>query len=170
MKIHNSAFLRPILFSLIIASGTSKGFADDQMLNCDNSLIEAFNNFHASVSSGVELGHAFDAISTAWLTKFFSKHIADDKERNLEISRAILFVMQNATYISDISEYSVECRKDVGRLVLTIVHPDPKITRAIINFSNENGQWKLVSILFSNDLIDRKNGPYKTWKHQKPDK
>lgn len=78
--------------------------------------------------------------------------------------------MQNATYISDISEYAVECRNDVGRLVLRIVHPDPKITRAIINFSNENGQWKLASILFSNDLIDRENGPYKTWKHQKQDR
>lgn len=170
MKIHNSAFWRSLLFFLIIASGTSKVFADDQILNCDNSLIEAFNNFHTSVSSGVELGHAFDAISTVWLTKFFSKHIADDKERNLEISRAILFVMQNSTYISNISEYSVECKNDVGRLVLKIVHPDPKITRAIINFSNENGRWKLVSILFSNDLIDRENGPYKTWKYQTPDK
>lgn len=73
MKIHNDAFFRMCLLTLAIISGTSKSFADDQMLNCDNSLIEAFNDFHASVSSGVELGHAFDAISTAWLTKFFFK-------------------------------------------------------------------------------------------------
>ena len=166
MKINSCVFLFAIFFPTIVMAGANKSSPDGYALNCDNAVVEAFHNFHASVVSSVELGNAFDAMSTVWLTSFFSKHIPDKKERNLEISRAILFVMQNATYISDISEYSVECTNKVSRLTLKIVNPDKKITRAVINFSNEDGQWKVVSILFSNDLIDRENGPYKKWQYQ----